>query len=151
MPIFGLFEFFAGPEIFPKMNDFHHCHSAAEPQPNGECPRRSRSGGTEGGKEGIFWTGCTGLTGWEGVRFPIGWGEFNAEAEEEKMCAARGNFRGFAMQMVHRLLGWGCASRRRTQHVLELVFVPAPRRGTAEGARDRGAPRLAALPLELPY
>jgi len=45
-------------------------------------PQRSRSCGTEGGKEGIFWTGCTGLTGWEGARFPIGWGEFNAEAED---------------------------------------------------------------------
>ena len=85
-------------------------------------------GGAEGGWEGLFWTGCTGLTGWEGARVPIGWGG-NAEAEEEKMCAARGNFRGFAMQMVHRLLGWGCASRRRTQHVLELVFVEGHRLG----------------------
>ena len=62
---------------------------SAEPQPNGEFPRRR--GGAEGGKEGIF---STGLTGWEGARVPIGWGEFNAEVEEEKMCAARGNFRG---------------------------------------------------------
>ena len=64
-------------------------HGAAEPQPNAEFPRRSRSCGTEGGKEGIFWTGCTGLTGWEGARFPTGCGEFNAEAEELKMRGAR--------------------------------------------------------------
>ena len=47
-------------------------HSAAERQPNGKCPQR------RGGAEGIFWTGCTGLTGWEGARGPIGWGEFIA-------------------------------------------------------------------------
>jgi hypothetical protein len=56
-----------------------------------EIPQRR--GGAEGGWEGIFWTGCTGLTGWEGARVLIGWGEFNAGRGGRLMYAA-GNFRG---------------------------------------------------------
>ena len=55
-----------------------------------------------GRQGGDFWTGCTGLTGWEGARVPIGCREFNAEAEEEKMCAARGNFRGLLCRDAER-------------------------------------------------
>ena len=60
-----------------------------------------RRGGAEGGMEGIFWTGCTGLTGWEGARVPIGWG-VNAGRRGGKNIGARGNFRGLLCRDVGR-------------------------------------------------
>ena len=58
-------------------------------------------GGAEGGKEGIFWTGCTGLTGWEGARVPIGCG-VNAGRRGGKNIGARGNFPGLRCRDVGR-------------------------------------------------
>ena len=90
-------------------------------------------GGAEGGKEGIFWTGCTGLTGWEGARFPIGCGDFNAEAEE---VFSYHGFRGWDCRI--KPPQWGSAAPRRGCRRgpgLQENRLPL-RRGGAEGGME---------------
>jgi len=102
-------------------------HGAAEPQPNAEFPRRSRSCGTEGGKEGIFWTGCTGLTGWRK--------KCARRAETFKVCYAEAwcFFLSFRDPPRHRASGGVCfpdshplkTAKSRNLHNWSLVCIVA--------------------------
>ena len=65
--------------------------------------RRSK----ERGRERNFWTGCTGLTGWERTRVPISWGELNAEVRRRENLRGARRLSKVAVQGEGAALGTG--------------------------------------------